>query len=317
LVAFAVCVLTIFGGAAFARAEFVATATDPSGDAADANPGRDITSVGMTYNRNEGSLSGFVRFRGSTDGVPSFITLFASVRTATGCNGYPAGGFGTYSDEFGASWLRLDSPTGPAGASGDADKRGFDSEVQTFEASDTALSGRRWDCIVATISEPRNAANVYDSTGPIALVGQPGLSVRVRRPEQFRRNRSQALKITVSNPGDGPARRVKLRLGRARGLSLSPRARSFGTIAAGKREKIRVKVRFSDRARGLTKLPIRASSGRLVAKGTLELKVRTPRRPSGGGGGGGGGQSDPPTLCNRWSPDPFGDTGGSLILVPC
>lgn len=107
---------------------------------------------------------------------------------------------------------------------------------------------------------------------------------------------------------------MKLRLGRARGVRLSPRARSLGTIAPGKRKTIRVKVRFTTRARSLTKLALRASSGRLVAQGTLRLRVRTPRRPSLGGGGGG---SDLPRTCNRYSPDPFGDTGGSLILVPC
>ena len=306
--------VTLFGATASARADFIATAADPSGDAADPSPGRDITSVGMAYNRKEGTLSGYVRFRGSPDGVPSLITLFAGMRTAAGCDGYPAGGFGSYSDEFGSSWLRIDSPTGPVAARGEADKRGFDSEVQTFEASDAALAGRPWDCVVATITEPGNAANVYDSTGPIALVGQPGLSVRVRAPKQFRRNRSYALQIRLSNPGDGAARRVKLRLGKARGLRLSPRARSLGTIAAGKHKTIRVKARFDDRARSLTKLVLRASSGRLVAQGTLRLSVRTPRRPRGGGGGG---QTHVPRVCNRYSPDPFGDTGGSLILVPC
>jgi len=309
----AVCAVTIFGATASARADFIATATDPSGDAADASPGRDITSVGLAYDRREGSLSGFVRFRGSPDGVPSFITLFAGVRTAAGCDGLPAGGFGSYSDEFGASWVRLDAATGPPAASGDADKRGFDSEVQTFEASDAALGERPWDCVVATITEPRNAANVYDTTGPIELVGQPELSVRVRAPKRFRRNRSQSLRITLSNPGDGSARGVKLRLSRTRGLRLSPRARTLGTLAPGKRKTIRVRARFNDRARSLTELALSASSGRLVAKGTLRLRVRTPRRRSGGGGG----QSHMPRVCNRYSPDPFGDTGGSLILVPC
>jgi hypothetical protein len=309
----AVCVVTVFGATASARADFIATAADPSGDAADPSPGRDITSVGLAYDRKEGSLSGVVRFRGSPEDVPSLITLFAGVRTATGCDGYPAGGFGSYSDEFGASWLRLDSATGPAAARGDADKRGFDSEVQTFEATDAELGGRPWDCVVATITEPGNAANVYDTTGPIELVGQPGLSVRVRVPKQFKRNRSESLKITVSNPGDGSARRVKLRLGRARGLRLSPRARTLGTIAAGKRKTIRVKARFDDRARGLTELALRASSGRLVAKGTLRLRVHTPDRRTGGGGG----QSHVPRVCNQYSPDLSGETGGSLILVPC
>jgi hypothetical protein len=175
------------------------------------------------------------------------------------------------------------------------------------------LGGHPWNCVVATITEPGNPANVYDTTGPIELVGQPGLSVRVRVPEQFRRNRPESLKITVSNPGDGSARRVKLRLGRARGLRLSPRARTLGTIAAGKRKTIRVKARFDDRARSLTELALKASSGRLVAKGTLRLRVHSPPRPNPGGGGG----SDLPRTCTQWSPDPFGDTGGSLILVPC
>ena len=311
----AVSVVMAFGGAATARAEFIATATDPSGDAADPSPGRDITSVGLAYDRKAGSLSGFVRLAGSPEEFPSLITLFASVRTATGCDGYPAGGFGSYSGEFGASWLQLDSATGPPAARGEADKRGFDSEVQTFEASDAALGGRPWDCVVATISEPGNAAVVYDTTGPVELVGQPGLSVRVRAPDRFKRNRKEALKITVSNPGDGPAEAVRVRLGRARGLRLSPSSRTLGTLTAGQRETYRVKARFDDRARRLTEVKLRASSGRLVAKGTLELQVRTPERPSGGGRGGGG--SDIPKVCSRYSPDPFGDTGGSLILVPC
>jgi hypothetical protein len=135
----------------------------------------------------------------------------------------------------------------------------------------------------------------------------------VRVPKQFRRNRLHTLKFTLSNPGAGPARRVKLRLGRARGLRLSPRVRTLGTIAAGKRKTIRVKAGFNDRARSTTELALKASSGRLVAKGTLRLRVHTPDRRTGGGDG----QNDVPRLCNQWSPDPFGDTGGSLILVPC
>lgn len=106
---FAVCVLTVLGGAAPARADFIASASDPSGDAGDPSAGRDITSVGLVYDREEGSLSGFVRFRGSPQETPSLLTLFAGTRSATGCDGYPAGGFSSDTDEFGASWLRLDT----------------------------------------------------------------------------------------------------------------------------------------------------------------------------------------------------------------
>ncbi len=297
-----------------AQADFIATATDPGGDATDPSPGRDITAVGLGYNRKEGSLEGFVRFRGSPDGVPSFISLFAGPRTANGCEGYPAAGFGSYSDEFGASWVRLDA-AGPAAARGEADKRGFDSAVQTFKATDKALAGRNWNCVVAAINQRGNPANIYDSAGPIALVGQPALSVGVRGPKQFRRNRRGLLSFTLSNTGDGPARGVKLRLGKARGLKVSPRASSLGTIAPGKRKRFRIAVRFSNRARTLTKLAVRGSSGRLVARGTLRLKVRPLRRSSGGGGGGNVRQRG--GSCVRYSPDLSGETGGSLILVPC
>lgn len=313
---FAVCALTALGAPASARADFVASASDPSGDASDPSPGRDITSIGLAYDRKEGSLSGFVRLRGSPEETPSLMTLFAGVRTANGCVGVPAGGFGAGTEEYDARWLKLNA-TGQTVARGDADKTGFDSPLQRFEVSEPALRGGAWDCAVATLSEPGNAAIVYDTTGAIPLVGQPEISVRVRTRDQFRRNRSHTLKFRVSNPGDGPARRVNLRLGRARGLSLSPHVRSLGTIGAGKRKVVRVKLRFSDRARSLTELAVKASSGRLVAKGTLDLNVRTPQPRGGGGGGGGGDGGFTPKTCTRYSPDPFGDTGGSLILVPC
>ena len=303
----------LVASAADVRAEFIATATDPAADAADPHPGRDITAIAMVYDRKKGSLSGFVRFRGSPEDAPSFITLFAGMRSATGCDGYPAGGFGSYTDEFGASWTRLDSPGSSPTARGEADTRGFDSEVQTFEVTDAALADRPWDCAIATITEPSNAANVYDTTGPIALVGQPGLAVNVRAPDEFRPNRRASLKITLSNPGDGPAKQVRLRLGRSRGLSLTPRTKKLGTLAPGQRKTYRVKARFTTRANEITELPLKASAGKLVAEGTLRLRVRLPDRPAGGGGSGGSDAPDVPRLCTRYSPATTLsiDTGGA------
>jgi hypothetical protein len=99
------------------------------------------------------------------------VTLYAGTRTATGCDGVPAAGFGSYSDEYGASWKRIDDTTG-AGPAGDAEKVAYDDAVTRFEATDSELAGQRFDCVIATLTEPGNSANVYDTTGPIELVGQ-------------------------------------------------------------------------------------------------------------------------------------------------
>jgi len=200
--AIAACVLALGVGATTARAEFVATAEDPAGDSTDPNPGRDIAAVSLVYDRGTGTLTGSVRLGGSPVDAPSFITLLAGARTATGCDAAPVAGLTAYTDEFSADWLLLDSPTGPPVARGEADKRGFDAVVQQFEATDAALRGHRWDCVVATLNEPGNAANVYDTTAPIDLAGQPRLAVRVQAPEKFRPGRQATVKITVSNPGD-------------------------------------------------------------------------------------------------------------------
>lgn len=292
-----------------AQGSFLATATDPAGDVA--VPGRDLTDASLAYDRESGSLQGAVRFAGAP-AERSVVTLFMGVRTPTGCNGYPAIGFGTFSDESGASWLRLNSAGATPTARGDADKVGGGSRTQVFEAKDPAFVGGPWNCALAAVSEPGNAAVLYDTIGPMELVGQPELSIKVRGvPKEFKPDRRRRLRITVANGGDGPAKGVKLRLARAPGLRLERRSASLPTIAAGRRKTITVGVALSGRAETFTELLVKASAGKLVARETVRLRLERPDR--GGGGGSGGGSR----TCTRFSPDPFGDTGGSLILVPC
>lgn len=122
------------------------------------------------------------------------------------------------------------------------------------------------------------------------------------------------MKVTVTNTGDGPARGGKLRLGRERGLRTTPQIRSLGTISAGRSKTVRVRVRLVGGARATTDLSISAIAGKLKVRDTVTLlRAGT----SSGGGSGSGGSGGGSMLCNRYSPDPFGDTGGSLILVPC
>jgi len=104
-----------------------------------------------------------------------------------------------------------------------------------------------------------------------------------------------------------------MRLGDARDLRLSPRTKTLGPLAPGARRTYRVKARFGPRSATINDVSLRASAGGLVADTKVRMVVRHPRRPSSGGGGGGSGTQ----VCTRWSPDLSGQTGGSLILVPC
>lgn len=147
--------LVITCGVGTATANFVGSATDPEGDAA--NPGFDLTDAGVAYDPHTGELSGAVRFA-TAPTQRALVTVFAGHRTATGCNGYPAVGFGSYTDELGASWLRLNDASG-SGPRGEADKEGAEERTQSFDITDGGLkvNGGGPDCLLATVVEPGNS----------------------------------------------------------------------------------------------------------------------------------------------------------------
>ncbi len=301
---------------ASASANFVGQAKDPAGDAADPNPGRDIVGAGLAYDPRSGGLVGAVAMRGEPGDAPGLLTLFAGMRTASGCNGYPAFGFGSLTDERGASWLRLDDGSGTAAARGDADKDGYRSALQELEATDRRLAGRRPNCAIAMLTEPGNAAVVYDSVGPIALVGQPVLGLRIGRvPKRIPEGKRRTIRVTVANTGNAPTRRVRLKVARAKGLKATVEPRVLKPIEAGHKRTVSVAVTLGAKASLATDLKVSAKAGKLVARAEDTLYVRRKGKPSTGGGGGGG--YDGPKTCVRFIPDLSGETGGSLGLVPC
>jgi hypothetical protein len=127
---------------------------------------------------------------------------------------------------------------------------------------------------------------VYDTLGPIELVRQPALSMRVRgvgRP--LKPNRARKLTITLANPGDAAISPVRLRLGRARGLQAKPATTSARAIDPGAKRTVTVKVTLTGRARNTTKVKLTASAGELVAREKLRFQLRRPSKPGGGNGG--------------------------------
>lgn len=112
---FLIAVMLAGSVAATAQANYIGSVKDPAGDVTDGNPARDIVGMGMSYDRATGNVFGVVELRAEPrDATRSFLTLFAGIRTPTGCDGYPAVGFASDTDDFRADWLRLDAPSVPA-----------------------------------------------------------------------------------------------------------------------------------------------------------------------------------------------------------
>lgn len=304
----------LVGMSAPASAAFLTTGTDPAGDSTDADPGRDIVAVALSYDRREGALRGGVRFAGEPDfDLPANLTLLAGRRTATGCDGYPAIGFGTQTDMRRASWIRLDAPGAPPGAQGIADKT-YDEALEEYEAFEKALAGKRPNCVVAQLNEPGNPGVVYDIAGPYALRALPELDARLGKlPKAMTPGTTKTIRVTLRNPGDAPTGRIRLGVAGARGLKVKmPRA--VPTLRPGAKRVIELRVTLARGAKTFTNLRVTAKAKdglRAQAKG--ELYLRTPSRPSGGSGSGGGsGGSSGPNLCIKytWLP-PYS------MLVPC
>ncbi|MDP2710046.1 MAG: hypothetical protein Q8O56_02400 [Solirubrobacteraceae bacterium] len=301
--------------APLAQASYFGTAEDPRGDALDPNPGRDLAAASLFYDRRAGTLTGAVRFHGPPEQAPSFVTLVAGLRTATGCDGYPALGFGSLSDAFSARWLRMNDSSG-AGPRGSADKRGGGDAVQQFSVTDRQLAGMRPNCAIATVTDPDNSAIVYDTTGPIALAAQPELAVGLSRvPDVLVASRPRRITVTVRNVGDAATGLVRVRFGLVRGLRTVPRAVTLRSIAPGARRVTNVRVTLSPRSSLRTPLKVRATAGKIEARVEATLHRRQITRPSTGGSSGSGNRGS--QLCTRFQPDLSGQTGGSLVLVPC
>lgn len=301
--------LLAFGVSSSASASFMVLGQDPTGDAADPNPGRDIVKVGLSYNRRTGHLRGGVMLGGTpSSDAPANLTVFAGSRTATGCNGYPAIGFGTQTDLTGADWVLLKSAGAPPVA-GSA-KKVYEASAEEYEVTARPLAGKRPSCVIAQLNQPDDASIVYDVAGPYKLRALPELQVRLARvPSQMRPGRTRMVRLVLRNPGDAPTGRLRLSAARARGMKVRL-PRRVGSLRAGFRRKVGVRVTLSARARAWTNLRVTVKSGkglRATARGRLFLKKKRKQKPGKGGGSARGSK-----LCFRYTWLPPYST-----LVPC
>lgn len=259
-------------------------------------------------------MVGLIALRGSPgDDGGAFITIYAGMRTSTGCNGYPAGGFGAMTDGWDAIWVRQNAPGQTQ--HGEADKSGYRSNVQRFEVKTRKLAGRKWNCLAATLTDPEHPETVYDRIGTVGFRGLPSLRLKIQKVRRaVPVNRTRRIKIVVANPGDAPLRGATVRFARDHGVKVWPRKRRLGIIRPGKRWIVFARVRPRKAAGSSASLKVTVRAGKLVARSTRNFKVKQLRRRPGGGGGGHSGGSG---VCVQYFPDLSGESGGSLGLVPC
>lgn len=293
--------------AAPAQANFVGTGQDPAGDAAGPHPGLDVVGVGLTYDRRTGALRGGVRFAAPlSNDVPANLQLIAGRRTATGCNGYPAVGFVTQTDQTGVNWLRA-TAAGPPRWTGRAVKL-YEATTEDYEAIADELEGVRPDCVVATLTAPDDVGVVYDVAGPFRLRGLPELELAFGRVETvMRAGRPQRIRVTLHNAGDGSTGRLRLAVAGARGLT-ARLPRSIPALRPGARRTVTLDATLSSRARQFTTLRVTATGADRL-RATIEDDVYLGSAPRDGSGGGGG---EDARLCYgyTWTP-PYAE------LRPC
>jgi hypothetical protein len=310
----AVVLAGVFLRAGAADAAFIAETRDPTGDSTEAEPARDLLGAGIGFDQKSGYMVGIIALRGSpNEDSRAFLSVYAAMRTANGCSGLPAAGFGAFTDGWGATWFRQQSSN--RASHGEADKSGYRSTVQRFEIRDKRLSGKKWDCLGAVLTDPDDPSIVYDEVRATRFKGLPALALKMPKVRRaIPPNRVRKLRIVIRNPGDGPLRNVRLKVLRARGLKAVPRVRKIGLIRPRTRRAVIVRVRLSRAAREKTDLKVQVRSGKLKASAKTTVRLKLPKRPPANDGGGGDTGSG---VCVQYFPDLSGETGGSLGLVPC
>lgn len=295
----------LLAGAPAAQASYVGSGSDAANDVATPSPGHDIVGVAVALDPRTGQMRAQIRLRGEpSSDAPADVNVFAGRRTATGCNGFPAIGFSTLDTARGAVAVRLSAAAAEPTVRSIA-KDGAGTPVQDFDVTLPALmTGVTPNCVIARSAKADDTSVVYDTAGPYALRGVPGLIAELgRTPRSMTPGQTRSVRLVLRNPGHAGTGRIRLSVGKARGLRVR-HPRTVASIAGGKRKTVTLRVSLSRSAKRTTTLRVKASAPKkLTAKADARLRLAS---PSAGGGGSGGG--DGPKLCYRytWYP-PYGE----------
>lgn len=310
----------LLAGAPAAHAVFSGGTADPAGDSADPSPARDILTISASYDRKTGYLEGSVRLAGDpTSASDARVALYAGVRTATGCDGYPAislqGRTAENLDQLsaGANPVSLLASSATDVFSDRAFRRRGPANAPEFWVTDDDLAGKPADCLTAALTDPDDPTKIFDQAGPVPMTGRPELTATLGAvPSAVKPGQRRRVRLQLRNPGEGATGPIRLRVGRARGLTTKA-PRTLKSLRPGALRTVTVEVRLSRRAAASTRLRLTAEAGTLSARDDAPLYLRkpTPAPKPGGGGGSGTTTPDYPQTCT------FVQSDGTLGLRPC
>jgi hypothetical protein len=317
------CVPILLGTAALlsagpAHAAYVGSGSDPVGDPADGAAAHDIVAFGAAYRPAEGALIGVVRLAADGAGANDHVRIHLMVgrRTPDGCAGYPAVGFRSYPSGGGAltRWMRFAQLGDPEPEDGFGRQQSSDGgRTWRFEVAERSLAGLTIDCAVAWTHHDESTAAFIDSTKEITLRAQPELVAELGKlPATQRAGQRRKVRVVLRNPGHAKTGRIRLSVAKARGLS-ARHAKTVAPLKPGAKRTVTLTTSLTSRAKSTTRLRVTATAGDLRSRVDGQLRLAG----SAGGSGGSGGGDRPSQLCNRWMPDLSGETGGSLVLLPC
>ena len=128
-----------------------------------------------------------------------------------------------------------------------------------------------------TIPQPVPAPTTATAP-PVPVSKQAKLTVSLSgAPTTIRRNRTLTLKLNVTNDGSKRSSKVKISVGKARGLSVR-RVATLSALKPAQKRTIKLRVKLTARAKASTNLKVTARAGRLKASSALLLRIGKARK---------------------------------------
>jgi hypothetical protein len=280
-----------------------AAADDPVDGVAD---GRDIVRAEVSYDDVAGTAATTIALRGVPTGDRS-VALVLGRKDGAGACGSPALAVVrvTLSGGSGGSWKLVDAAGSDVATGNDVAYQENGTSV-TMSASAPAVAGGAYDCaLVQTMDAPSGGtATVRDTVTFAALTADPPpappapsappappappsppapkpqpkapalrLSVGAL-PKTVVRQRRYRVTVRVRNVGTAVAKRLKLTVGKASGVRITPTRASWKRLAAGKSVTRRLTVRATGTRVRTVRLRV-TGSGKLSARVSLRVTPRT------------------------------------------
>lgn len=150
----------------------------------------------------------------------------------------------------------------------------------SFEQVSSEARTANWNCAVAVLAVPGDANAQHDvvvgALTDVRAAPAPRLGIAAASQVSVKQRAWKKVRVTVRNPGTGPARATRVRF-RGAGVAVRPAAVSLGVIRAGAAKHATVRVRAAGRTD--RQLAVRATSGKLRAAHRIAVRPSFRARP--------------------------------------